>query len=162
MLAVANRAWSILWRRLRRRWGARAIGYAKVVELTKAGTPHLHILVECPFISQRELSAAWERLTGSYIVDIRRVRSSKGISGYLSSYLTKALQVPEGMRKWSAARGWVPQTPPAELQPGELAPSAKYLPAEIEAVIAVYLDARWTWQGAWLIAPGFLAHSPPG
>jgi len=113
-LRIANRAWSILWRRLRRRFGARAVGYAKIVELTKQGTPHLHIIATVPFIAQTWLAAAWNELTGSFIVDIRRVKSSRGISGYLTAYLTKALLVPPGMRKWSAARAYVPPEPPRE------------------------------------------------
>lgn len=160
LLRLANRSWSILWRRLRRRWGPRAVGYAKIVELTKAGVPHLHILVECPFIAQRELSAMWSELTGSFIVDIRRVRSRRGISGYLSNYLTKALDVPPGMRKWSSARGWVPPEQSPELQPGEIPPAATFRNAELESIVAAYLASGWQYRGSWLIAPEIVPKSP--
>ena len=152
-LAVANRSWSILWRRYRRKFGPRAVGYAKIVELTKAGTPHLHILAEMPFIHARALSADWQRLTGAFIVDVRRVKSQRGVAIYLSSYLTKALNVPEGMRKWSAARGFVPPYPPQELEPGEIAPSARYVHALLDNIVANYLAAGWLDSGGWLIAP---------
>jgi hypothetical protein len=161
-LAVANHAWSILWRRYRRKFGNRAVGYAKIVELTKAGTPHLHIVAEMPFISARALSADWQRLTGAFIVDIRRVKSQRGIAVYLSSYLTKALAVPEGMRKWSAAKGFVPPLPPQELEEGEIAPTARFARAGIDAVVQSYLDAGWLDSGGWLIAPAGSAVEPPG
>jgi hypothetical protein len=152
-LAVANRSWSILWRRYRRKFGPRAVGYAKIVELTKAGTPHLHIIAEMPFIHARALSADWQRLTGAFIVDIRRVKSQRGVAIYLSSYLTKALAVPEGMRKWSAARGFVPPLPPHELEEGEIAPVARFARASLDAVVQSYMDAGWLESGGWLISP---------
>lgn len=152
-LALANHAWSILWRRLRRKHGQRAAGYAKIVELTQAGTPHLHIIVSCPFIEQRWLSAAWLALTGSYIVDVRAVSRKRGIAGYLTSYLTKALQVPPGMRKWSAARHYVPSEEPAPLEPGEIAPTGSWNRLTPIKVAATYLQAGWTYRGDWLIPP---------
>ena len=154
MLQKANRAWSILWRRYRRRFGAKARGYAKIVELTKAGTPHLHIIASVPFIHHRQLSAEWRELTGSYIVDIRVVKKSKGISGYLTSYLTKALEVPRGMRKWSAARAYVPPEPERELAEGEIPPDARYERPRALVIIATYLQAGYEMHGDWLFPPG--------
>lgn len=160
MLAVANRSWSILWRRYRRKFGPRAVGYAKIVELTKAGTPHLHIIADVPFIAQRQLAAEWRALTGSYIVDIRKVRGRDGIAGYLTSYLTKALEVPAGMRKWSAARQWVPPDPPAQREPGELPPEARFANQSTAAIVAAYVAGGWTFSGSWLIPP-VNAHPTP-
>lgn len=152
-LALANRAWSILWRRLRRKHGPKAVGYAKIVELTRAGTPHLHIIVSCPFIEQRWLSAAWRELTGSYIVDVRKVSRRRGIAGYLTAYLTKALEVPPGMRKWSAARSYVPAEPAPPLEPGELAPSGHWMRLSALKVAATYLQAGYRYHGEWLVPP---------
>lgn len=167
-LARANRAWSILWRRYKRQFGDAAVGYAKIVELTKAGTPHLHIIAEMPYVPQRSLSAAWNALTGSYVVDIRRVRSRNGIGGYLTSYLTKALAVPEGMRKWSAARGWVPPEEHSELEPGEMPPAATFARSDIESLRKSYREAGYVELDGWLFPPGALpaalagrTHSPP-
>lgn len=164
LLAVANRSWSILWRRYRRKFGPRAVGYAKIVELTKAGTPHLHIIADVPFIAQRQLAAEWRALTGSYIVDIRKVRGRNGIAGYLTSYLTKALEVPAGMRKWSAARHWVPPDQPRLLEEGELPPEARYANQSTAAILAAYVAGGWTFAGSWLIPPVNThptPHAPP-
>jgi len=153
MLAIANHAWSILWRRLRRKHGKKAVGYAKIVELTKAGTPHLHIIANVPFVAQTWLAAAWKELTGSFIVDIRKVDSRRGVAGYLTAYLTKALEVPTGMRKWSAARGFVPPEPARPLEEGELPPYARYADVSTAAIVEELLAIGYRFQGAWLIAP---------
>jgi len=153
MLRKANRAWSILWRRYRRQFGDQALGYAKIVELTKAGTPHLHIIANVPYVHHAALSAAWRELTGSYIVDIRKVRQRKGIAGYLSSYLTKALDVPPGMRKWSSSKGFVPPEAPRELEDGELAPCVKYSPVSADFIAASYVQAGYTARNGWLFPP---------
>lgn len=152
-LAIANRAWSVIWRRLRRKHGPKAAGYAKIVELTKAGTPHLHIIVDCPWIEQRWLSAAWRDLTGSFIVDVRAVTRKRGIAGYLTAYLTKALEVPPGMRKWSASRQWVPPEESPPLEPGEIPPSTSWTKVEIEHLEAAYLGAGYRYVDGWLIPP---------
>lgn len=153
LLDVANHAWSILWRRFRRKFGLRAVGYVKVVELTKKGTPHLHILVECPFIAQKWVSKQWKELTGSYIVDVRRIKSQRMLTGYLTSYLTKAMEVPEGRRKWSASAHYVPPEPEPKLEPGEIAPSAVFRRASLLEVRVGYYLAGWRERAGWMLPP---------
>lgn len=152
-LRKANAAWSILWRRYRRKFGERARGYAKIVELTRAGTPHLHIIADVPYIHHTALSAAWKELTGSFIVDIRKVERRKGIAGYLTAYLTKALDVPPGMRKWSSSKGWVPPEPSPELEPGELAPRATFAAVRTDLIAAAYLERGYFSHDGWLYPP---------
>lgn len=154
-LHKANRAWSILWRRYRRQFGERAVGYAKIVELTKAGTPHLHIIANVPYIHHTALSAAWRELTGSFIVDIRKVDDRRGVAGYLSNYLTKALDVPTGMRKWSAARGFVPPAPLRELEPDEIAPVASFQPVSADNLARTYLERGYRSVDGWLYPPEY-------
>jgi len=153
-LARANKAWSILGRRYRRKFGTRAIGYAKIVELTKAGTPHLHILANVPYIHHTALSAAWKELTGAHIVDVRAVKRERGIAGYLTSYLTKAMAVPTGMRKWSSSKGFVPPETPRELEEGELPPEVTFSPVAADFIAASYIQAGYTSHDGWLWPPG--------
>lgn len=165
LLDVANHAWSVLWRRYRRQFGSRAIGYAKVVELTKRGTPHLHIIATMPYVHKSRLSQAWRELTGSYIVDIRKVNSPRGLSKYLTSYLTKAMEVPEGRRKWSAAANYVPPAEPRALEPGEIPPSATWVGPRLIYVTAAYLAAGYIIADGWLMPPDValqLQVGPPG
>jgi hypothetical protein len=162
LLDLANRSWSILWRRFRRKYGPLAVGYVKVVELTKRGTPHLHILVECPFVAQKWLSKQWKELTGSYIVDIRRIKSQRMLTGYLTSYLTKAMEVPPGRRKWSATAHYVPPEPEPELEPGEMAPSAVFRRASLAEVRVGYVLAGWVELGGWMVPPQWMPLLPRG
>lgn len=162
LLAIANRAWSILWRRIRRRFPHARLGYAKIIELTKAGTPHLHILVESPYIPQTWISAQWRELTGSYIVDIRKVGSRRALVGYLTAYLTKAMEVPKGHRKWSASARWVPPEEEKPLEEGEIPPSARYLGAHLAEVRIGYVLAGWKTWGDWLVPASWNVVFAPG
>jgi hypothetical protein len=75
-----------------------------VLEFTKAGVPHLHILFD-RYIEQKWISDVWDRLGGGRIVFIKQVTIQK-VSNYLSKYLTKELllSAPKGTRRITCAR----------------------------------------------------------
>lgn len=100
--------WTRLSKRLQRRNRNNRIKYIAVVEWTKKGWPHLHILADMPFLPQRHLSAMWRDLHGSPIVDIRRVKSDDGAARYLSKYLTKGTRMKSKKRRWTASQGYLP------------------------------------------------------
>ena len=101
-------ALSKLIKRLKRLWPAETIRYVAVCESTEKGWPHFHILIECPYIRQRKLSAIWKALTNSPIVDIRRIYDPEKTAKYLTKYLTKAPAVPPHCRHFRASRGYLP------------------------------------------------------
>jgi hypothetical protein len=78
--------------------------YIKVVEFTKCGFPHYHILIDRR-IDQRWISRTWDWLGGGKIVFIKRARIHQ-VSRYLSKYLTKELllSAPKGTRRITTAR----------------------------------------------------------
>jgi hypothetical protein len=88
---------------LRRKYGE-SPAYVCVLEFTKAGIPHLHILLD-RYIDQRWISDVWDSLGGGRIVFIKRVTIQK-ISCYLSKYLTKELllSAPKGARRITTSR----------------------------------------------------------
>jgi hypothetical protein len=88
---------------LKRLYGV-APSYICVVEFTQKGIPHLHILFD-RYISQKWISATWDRLGGGRIVFIKQVTVNK-IANYLSKYLTKELllSAPKGTRRITTAR----------------------------------------------------------
>lgn len=104
--------WHTLHKALQRRQGKRKIAYVAVVEWTKNGWPHLHILYKGKFIRQQELSNLWNHIHGAPIVDIRKITTEKKEAEYISKYLTKDNRCPPRMRRWSATRGFLPQLPP--------------------------------------------------
>jgi len=156
ILDQMNRAWRSLWKRIKREQGDTAVGYVRVVELTKAGTPHLHIAVKCGYISQAWLSSQWEELTGNSIVDIRAVKTESGMATYLAKYLTKTAAVLQHKRKWSATPGFVPLQVPLETSPDELPPIWSWIPGVHEDHLLNLIEHGYVEISGWLLPPGFL------
>jgi hypothetical protein len=88
---------------LRRQYG-QAPNYICVLEFTKAGAPHLHILLD-RYIPQAWISHVWGTLGGGRICFIKQVRVQK-VARYLSKYLTKELilSAPKRTRRITCAR----------------------------------------------------------
>jgi len=90
------------------------------MEYQKRGAIHFHLLCfNLPFWPQKELGETWSRITGEgkSRVDIRLVRTRKGIMFYVSKYIAKTdeksgftsfIQVPylHGYKKWRKGRFW--------------------------------------------------------
>lgn len=89
-LKLLSHAWKVLVKRLRRIHGPGAIEYLAVVEATKRGEPHLHILLRSPYIPWRLISAAMQELIAAPIVDIRKIKDGRQVVSYVAKYVTKA------------------------------------------------------------------------
>lgn len=101
-----QRSWRKLIMRLQRRGLMRA-GYIRITEYTHAGRPHYHVIFRGDYIQQAYISALWAEIHQAPVVYISRVRSKRGISGYLAKYMVKDMQ---GRLSWSFAwlyRGFV-------------------------------------------------------
>jgi hypothetical protein len=98
-----------LVQKYRRKYGE--FEYLAVWELTKQGTPHIHVLQRGGFIPQTTLSEDWSTLTGSFIVDIRAVKSQEEVARYVTKYLTKSLgtisEVMTGLRVVQKSKNWI-------------------------------------------------------
>jgi hypothetical protein len=102
-LALLAHSWRVIVKRLRRSHPGEAIEYLAIVEETKAGEPHLHILLRSPYLAQSMLSEAMDELAESPIVDIRKVRSVHGVVSYVAKYIAKApAQFGRSKRYWSS------------------------------------------------------------
>jgi len=93
-------SWRALLQRLRRR--NLCTGYVKVMEFTKAGLPHLHLVIRGPWLSQSWLSEQWADIHLSPIVDVRRVQGKDGAASYLAKYMGKSLDA-----RYSWSWDWV-------------------------------------------------------
>jgi hypothetical protein len=82
-------AWRKTVRQIRKLNPHKDLQYLCVVERTKLGWPHLHILTRGPWIPQRWLSEQLRALAGSPIVDIRRISSSNAAARYVAKYCGK-------------------------------------------------------------------------
>lgn len=85
--------------RLRRRWGC--FQYMGVVE-HKGGRKHLHLVFRGDYMAQVQLSAMWQDIHASPVVDIRAVWGSRGGAAELAKYLAKEVK----NRYW-ASYNWV-------------------------------------------------------
>jgi DNA-binding HxlR family transcriptional regulator len=99
-------AFAKLIRLIRKENPGRTVEYMRVFEATKAGWPHLHILMRTPWISQQWLSDTWKRLTGAFIVDVRQVKNIEHAAYYVAKYIGKALARFKGVTRWFRSRNW--------------------------------------------------------
>lgn len=98
---IMGLALALLVKRVRRAWPACAFEYFVVVEITKQGFPHFHLLCRAPYIPQLWLSGAWRALVGAPVVGIEAVRTQEGAAGYLAKYLAKdPAKLGTGKRYW--------------------------------------------------------------
>ncbi|MBA7518809.1 hypothetical protein ES705_10890 [subsurface metagenome] len=93
----------LIWR-LRRR--GVLLDYIRVIEYTKRGREHVHMIYRGSFIDQKLLSVMWNDIHGAPVVDIRQVRRHrgglKGVARELAKYMAK-----DGHRRYSWSWGWV-------------------------------------------------------
>jgi hypothetical protein len=102
---------ALLMKRLRRL--IPKLQYFYIVELTKKFQPHFHIIFNSE-IPKKTLSKYWKDITGSYIVDIRKMHSDH-LYSYMTSELLKSKKKSEYYwqfiyfnfsRLWSSSRGF--------------------------------------------------------
>lgn len=63
--------------------------FLAVMERTRRGTPHLHVIARTSWIDQVWLSKQTAELLDSPIVDIRRIDSPGRVAGYAAKYVGK-------------------------------------------------------------------------
>lgn len=84
--------------------------YLAVLELTKKGTPHFHILQRGTYIPYRWLKDAWSNFTGAWHVSISAVEKTSDAANELAKYLTKTARemekVAPGMTIITCSRDW--------------------------------------------------------
>jgi len=109
MCKEMKHAFAQLVQKYRRKYGE--FEYLCAWELTKQGTPHVHILQRGSFIPQADLSKDWCNRTGSFIVDVRKVKSQEQVARYVTKYLTKTLgetsEVLSGLRIVQKSKNWI-------------------------------------------------------
>jgi len=114
-LSLLSAAWRTAVKRLRRKYGQSTIQYLAIVEATKHGEPHLHILMRSPYIPQSEISDIMRELIDSPIVDIRKIKNTRELIRYVAKYVTKEPHhFGTGKRYWSSQRWELPQDPDEE------------------------------------------------
>jgi len=98
--------WNRLHGAIKRTWGH--IEYLRVMEETKRGYPHAHLLVRGPYMEQPILSYLAGRSGLGPVVWIERPKSQKQAGRYVVKYLLKSVGTayPKGTRRVVASRNW--------------------------------------------------------
>lgn len=107
------RCWRLMRQRMTRDGFTTKSPFIAVVEATKRGWPHLHVLARLPFIPQKYLSRLARQYIGSPVVDIRKVHNRRHASRYIAKYVSKGPAHYEGCKRyWRSqdyADGWDPK-----------------------------------------------------
>jgi len=82
-------AWRTVVKRLRREHRGKTLEYLAVVESTKRGEPHLHILLRSPFLPHQQISDYMGELINAPVVDIRTARGKGQVIAYVLKYIAK-------------------------------------------------------------------------
>lgn len=83
-------AWPLLLKRIERHYQIKHLARFVVMEATKLGWPHLHVLIRGQWLDQRWLSAQMLELLDSPVVDIRKIDGPGRVAGYVTKYVGKA------------------------------------------------------------------------
>lgn len=115
------------WRRLKK---GTELQYLAVVELTKLGEPHIHLVCRSSRISQADLSNWMAKRMGAPVVDVRLVKGQREVAKYVSKYISKRpIQLGNLKRYWRSQK-YLPMT----------AKEKKALRKQAEAVWIVDMD----------------------
>jgi len=105
-LRILAHAWRTIVKRAHRRWPTKSIEYLAVVEATKLGEPHLHILIRGPYMPWKWISSCMDELAHSPVVVIKKVRDQRGVVNYLAKYITKKPEQFAGSKRYWTSQRW--------------------------------------------------------
>lgn len=84
-----KKGWATLHRWLRKKYGV--FFYVCVLEITRKGRPHLHILTTLPFIDVNEMREKWVKYGGGQQLRVDFLHRRYDGVGYVLKYVTKSL-----------------------------------------------------------------------
>lgn len=102
-----RKSWHTLVERMRRH--KMSNGYYRVVEFTKAGYPHLHIIIRSDWpvgLLRLTIGTWWQEIHGAEIVHLRDVRTDRGMAAYVAKYLQKDDKARYSWSWWWVWPGW--------------------------------------------------------
>jgi hypothetical protein len=106
----------LLMRMIARKLGLQHVPYLVVIERTKAGWPHAHVLMRAKYLKNDAISAMWKRLTGWYITKMVRVRGPGEAARYVAKYLGKDPAKFGNCKRYWTTQDWKLQGSDAEAE----------------------------------------------
>ncbi len=128
------------------------IEYLASWQFTKAGWPHAHLMTRGSYLPQAWLSNQWHRITGSKIVDIRKIHGPNQAALYITRYMlrdvTRHASLFQGFRVITMSRKWLPTREHPKDREKWSGWTWSYEPRGIEEVLKDWnhqiIDEAWT------------------
>jgi len=141
-------AWRLLRLRAMRALGLKSMPFLAVFEKTKAGEPHLHILLRTVYIDQGWLSDQMRELTDAPIVDIRAVKDKGMLAAYIAKYVAKDPHRFEGTKRyWSSQDYALPAQEDAQDVAGP-PPTFTVSRMSVLSYVSMAISAGFLYEGA--------------
>lgn len=106
-----KRGLRLLRLRLKRHPMLQNFRFLAVFEKHKSGWPHLHLLIKGQYLPWQQLRSMWEGITGSYMVDIRRIKTNGQAAMYVAKYIGKDLSAFAHCKRWWRSTGYTEEQP---------------------------------------------------
>lgn len=145
--------WRMLRQYLCRTLGRKSLTFLAVFEAHESGWPHLHILLRSKFIHHKLIRDWWQGRTGSYQIDIRRVKNARQRASYVSKYVSKRPSQFGSLKRYWCSQDWDPpkvERPYTEGEEFVWWEAVTVTPAGMMTA-AMAAGARCTWKGDLLI-----------
>jgi len=108
-LKALAKSWRLFVQTYRRRSGGATLEYLATVEETKAGEPHLHILIRSKSIPHALISAWMQEHMDSPIVYIEAIKKARNAARYVAKYASKKpAQFDTSKRYWQSSNYVIP------------------------------------------------------
>lgn len=104
-----KKGWAKLRRRMDGELGIKQLPFIAVFEKTKAGWPHLHILMRCKYVPQAWISRNMQELIGARVADIRFIRGPRQVHSYVAKYVGKMPVRFAGTVRYWCSRNYLPK-----------------------------------------------------
>lgn len=101
---------------LKRHPRLRNFEFIAVFEQHESGWPHLHLLCRAKYIPWRWLRQRWKSVTGSYQLDIRKIKGGRDAARYVAKYIGKDLSPFAHCKRWWRSHGYAPKEEETEEQ----------------------------------------------
>lgn len=141
------RAWRLLRLRAMRALDLKSMPFLAVFEKTKAGEPHLHILLRTGYIDQEWISDQMKDLIGAPIVDIRSVKDKKKLAAYIAKYVAKDPHRFAGTKRYWSSQDYELPDPEAEQDGAGPCPTFSVSKMTVLSYVAMAIRAGFLFEG---------------
>lgn len=115
-----SRAWRLVRLRLMRKYKLQKLPFLAVMEKTKAGWPHIHILLRTRYLDYRLIRAWMEEIAESPVIHIEKIANKKKAAGYCVKYCSKATEKFDTAKRYWQSRDYDLRDPEDDPQHGKV------------------------------------------